>query len=115
MIFRKRSVPTPPIKSLKPLQLYLPAFERYDLDIDIEEESTDEFESSLRRLILSPPKDMTRDRDSGTEMPRWRFSDAADDDGLLTGSGAEIKRDMCSGLGVGVGTLSSWNKQNTDE
>ena len=81
---------------------------RYDLDIDIEEESTDELESSLSRLILSPPIDITRDRDSGTEVPLWNpGSDAAEDKSLLTGSGAEISRDMGSGLRAGVGALSS--------
>ena len=73
--------------------------------MDTDDESTDELESSLSLLMLSPPIDITLDRDSGTEVPRIRGSEIPE--GLLEGSGAEINLDMGSGFGVGTGILSS--------
>ena len=73
--------------------------------MDTDEESTDELESSLSRLMLSPPTDNTLDSDSGTEVPLIRGSDT--DEILLRVSGAEINLDTGSGLVTGVGTLSS--------
>ena len=87
----------------------VPVFDRYDLDIDTDEESTDELESSLSRLMLSPPPpvDNTLESDSGTDVPLTKVSD--NDGTLVEGSGADVSLDIGSGLAAGVGCLSSCN------
>ena len=89
----------------------IPVFERYDLDIETDEESTDELESSLSRLMLSPPPpvDNTLESDSGTDVPLTKVSD--NEGTLVEGSGADVSLDIGSGLAAGVGSLSSCNEE----